>query len=160
MDENNQDDKVKKEEDKKKYSERFSRWQMKTLEERGKVISLLLSLSLATIGFIVNLIIKQEIHFTHCCSKTFIVIGIFLLLLCVVALLLLSINRLKDFRETTEIIKARKNSTPEAGIKKLKDENDKTGKLTLSWFNKTVYLFLLGELLIIGVLIVELFSLI
>jgi len=149
----------KNEDDKKRYDERFSRWQMKTLEERGKIMNLLLSLSLGTIAFVLNIIIKQEIHFRHCCSETFISIGVFLLLLCVITLLLLSINRLKDFRETTEIIKARKNDKPEDEIERLKGKNDKTGSLTLYWFNKSIYLFLLGEFLIIIVLTIELLSL-
>ena len=132
-------------EQREKYRARFSRWQMKTLEERGKFITLLLTLSLGTIAFVLNQIMKPEFSFKTSYLRVATFSGLVILLLCVIMGLLLSLNRLKDLRQTTHIAKERKDGKSEEEIKPFQEENDKVGKKTIAWLNRMVFMFILGE---------------
>ena len=140
------------------YRERFKRWQMKTLEERGKFISLLLTLSLATIAFVVNQLLKTDFAFKCWNSKYLLIVGLPIIFICVCLCLWLSMNRLKDLRQTTAILKARKDNESQENIKILKDENDKIGKNTISIMNLMVATFIIGEILSIAAFVIELIS--
>ena len=131
------------------YTERFIRWQAIAIDQRGKTINLILSLSLATIAFICSQILDKDFHFENCCAKFFIVFGSILLFFCVIVSLWLNLNRLKDFDETKDIIKARSQNTSAIDIAKLENINKTTGKLTKCWFTASIWIFGIGELIII-----------
>ena len=84
-------------------NESFTRWQGYTIQELGKATNLLLSLCLATIGFVLSMLLNENFKFNNCCCKTLLILGTIILLLCTLTLLALMYNRLFSFRNTTQI---------------------------------------------------------
>jgi hypothetical protein len=134
--------------------ESFIRWQQVTINERGKTINLFLGMSFATLGFVINELTKSDFHFRFCCDRFLIIVGTFLLLLNIVTLILLVLNRLKDFRLTTEISKKRECSDSSV-ITSLKKESECTGKVTHNLFILSLVLFTCAESLIVLVFIIN-----
>jgi membrane-bound ClpP family serine protease len=90
----------------------FTRWQGRSIEQLGNAISLLLGLSLATIGFIVSKLLDKELHLSNSYSKSVVIIGSFFLLITAILLLIVVYNRLFLFKKTTQIARKRqKNET-------------------------------------------------
>lgn len=141
--------------DKENYRERFIRWQAIAIEQRGKAMNVLLSLSLATIAFLANQIMNNHFQFKTICAEYFMGGGSFFLLSCIVITLLLHICRLKDFDQTKNIIKARIQHKPQTIIIPMQTENRSTGKLTKCGFNISVWCFLLGEIFVVIGLILQ-----
>ena len=54
-------------------NESFIRWQGRNIEELGKAITLLLSLCLATIGFVISKLLDQGFQFQNCTIKSIII---------------------------------------------------------------------------------------
>jgi fumarate reductase subunit D len=136
--------------------ERFIRWHAITLEARGKIIALVLSLSLATIAYAFNLI--KDTNFVHCYSKCFCFLGIITLLVTIVFALFVMMNRLKGFRETTQKIKAEIDGEEKDAIASLKKKYEETDKITLHYFQVMIWFFGFGETFVILGLIIEFWS--
>lgn len=131
------------------YTERFIRWQAIAIDQRGKTINVILSLSLATIAFIANQIMDKDFHFESCFAKIFIGFGSFSLFICTAISLWLNINRLKDFDETKNIIKSKSKGHNNDEIEHLESINKATGKKTRCGFVSSLWCFGIGELLIV-----------
>lgn len=126
------------------YNERFVRWQAASIEARGKVISLILTLSLATIAFVFKLIIDN--HPNKDCAKLFLFLGLVFLLGCAIIALSVMLNRLQDLRETTKIANlVRINHQPIQDIRKLRNNNRVTVKKTHKGVNRMILFFGIGE---------------
>ena len=93
---------------KKNTNERFVRWQQITLKELGKVISLFLGIEFATIGFVVTQLTSLNLTCKNYWSVFLMMLGTVLLLINIIMFLYLTLNRLTDFRKTTQKIKAEK----------------------------------------------------
>ena len=132
-----------------KKSGSFIRWQGRSIEELGKAINLLLTLSLAMIGFTIAKLLGEFI-FLSCSAKTLILLGNSILLVTVFLILLLIRNRINSIRKTAQIARKReKNSTD--GIEVLRQTVRSLDKTTWTLFNCSVILFLVGQgLTVIG----------
>jgi hypothetical protein len=125
--------------------DRFVRWNQLTISERGKAINLFLTLSLATIGFVVTLLLKDNFEFKKCFAKLSILTGTSLLLIDVVILLSLILNRLKGFSNTAKKIRAEDEQEKEL----LTETNTATDKRTLLLFKISTWVFGIGEILVV-----------
>ena len=133
----------------------FIRWQGRTIEELGKTINLILSLCLATVGFVVAKLLDKKFEFHFCLSKTFIIVGTLFILASIILTLTLIYNRLIAFRTTTQIARKREKNN-RAGIEDLRTEVKQKDKCTWKLFRLSIISFLLGELFIIIGFIIEL----
>lgn len=123
----------------------FTRWQGRTREQMGYAINTLLVLATGTIGFAIAKLLEGKLY---CYARCFAIVGCGLLFLCIMVLLLLIVNRLIDFRLTTQI--ARKRETKKRdGIERDREESRRMGNRTWSMFYFALASFLLGEVFII-----------
>ena len=130
-----------------KKNDSFIRWQQLSIVERGKTINLFLGMSLATIGFVITQLTKIDFEFANSSSENLILVGSLLLLLSVIFLIWLTLNRLKDFRESTRIASTKMNElNTELDIQRLR--NRKRGTLTFWLFNISFWLFASAESLV------------
>lgn len=126
----------------------FIRWQSRSIEELGKAVNLLLTLCLATIGFVLAKLLDKDFKFQNCSSNTIVIIGVFILLISTILLLVLMYNRLQAFKKTTEI--ARKREKNERNdIDTLRLEVKKKDKCTWMLFHYSINTFIVGEAIII-----------
>lgn len=134
----------------------FVRWQSRTIEELGKAANLILTLSLATIGFTVVKLLGQFL-FLSCVSKTLIILGSFVLLATALLILILMRNRINSMRITTQIARKReKNDT--SNIENLRKDVRLFDKLTWILFNISVWLFIVGQCLTVIGFLIEVFK--
>lgn len=134
--------------------ESFIRWQGRTSEELGKAINLLLSLCLATIGFIISKLLDKDFQFLNCTAKLLVSIGSIILLIAVIILLLLIYNRLHAFKGTTQIAR-RRETDDRSGIIVLREKVNQRDKCTWTLFNISIITFSSGELFVIVGFIIE-----
>jgi hypothetical protein len=119
-------------------SDRFVRWQGRTLEQMGYAINTLLVLANATLGFVISKLLDVDIY---CCAKCLLTIGSTILLICIVTLLFLIMNRLYDFRSTTQ-------NANDSNSKQ--NDTVKIGNRTWVLFYTAFSTFLLGEIFIVA----------
>ncbi len=86
-----------------KDSESFIRWQGRAIEQFGYASNLILTLSVAALGY--NISQLEELDASCSVWSSAIYVSLFLLCISIVAGLLCTINRLVDFRVTKEIAK-------------------------------------------------------
>lgn len=128
----------------------FVRWQGRSLEEFGKAINLLLSLSLATSGFVIVKLLDTEFR---CNLNTLQVISLFsglvLTLITIFVLLRLTYNRLLSFKKTTKIARKREKGERD-DIEALRKEVKSMDVLTWKLFTCSIILFFVSLLFIIS----------
>ena len=130
-------------------SEAFARWQQRHLDARTGVINLFITLSLATIGFIINALVdNNKLQLTDDCAKYCIYWGCIFLGLCLVTLFILTLNRLSSFRWTAQIARNVGDENKELrGI--LRTRVDLKDKISLYLFNIGIILFIIGEAIVV-----------
>lgn len=101
----------------------FVRWQRRQIEAMGNAINLLLSLCLATMGFVIAKLLDNNFKFQNCMGKSFVILGSAMVLVTTILLLILIYNRLQAFRNTTQ--RARKREKKEEKEKKKKEMEEK-----------------------------------
>lgn len=84
-------------------TDRFSRWQTILREQLSFTINLLLTISIATIGFLFSVLNNSSFNPVHC-QKLFFTIGLIFVFLSVIFGLVVSCIRLYDFRITLKKI--------------------------------------------------------
>ena len=142
---------------KKNTNERFVRWQQITLKELGKVISLFLGIEFATIGFVVTQLTSLNLTCKNYWSVFLMMLGTVLLLINIIMFLYLTLNRLTDFRKTTQKIKAEKDKNFSL-INELDIETKKLGEITWSLFESSLLVFGISEGLIILGFVLKIYS--
>lgn len=133
----------------------FVRWQGRSIEELGKSINLLLTLSLAMIGFTIAKLLGEFI-FLSCSAKTLILLGNSVLLVTVFLILILIRNRINSIRKTAQIARKREKNTTE-GIEALRHTVRSIDKTTWALFNASIICFLVGQGLTIIGFVIEIF---
>lgn len=83
---------------------RFAKWQLLTIEELGKTISLFLGITIAVVGFQVSMVTSSKEGYDFGCNKFSYILSLIVLLASIASGLMASINRLVDFRLTTMLI--------------------------------------------------------
>ncbi|MBS1589020.1 MAG: hypothetical protein JST52_05350 [Bacteroidetes bacterium] len=133
-------------------NESFIRWQGRSIEELGKAINLLLTLTLATLGFTVAKLLGDFI-FLSCSAKTLVVLGNLVLLATAFLILLTIRNRINSIRKTAQIARKREKNLTK-NIEALRQIVRSLDKTTWTLFSCSVILFLIGQgLTVIGFVI-------
>jgi hypothetical protein len=132
---------------------RFSKWQMKQIDYLTFNINLILTISLAIIGFIITSEYNNDIY-DFCqskCPKSLVTIILFLVIITIGAVL--NYIRFYDIKFTKDIVKFRKeklNSSEqsktsiEKKIKKLQSVTNVLGKISLVMFSIMTILFIIS----------------
>ena len=137
-------------------NESFIRWQGRSIEELGKAINLLLTLSLATIGFVVAKLL-EDFYFLSCFTKYLIIIGSFVLLITTILLLILIRNRLVSIRKTAQIARKREKGLTD-NLQKMRDVVRSLDKSTWTLFNSSVLCFIIGQTSVVIGFIIEILN--
>ncbi len=135
----------------------FVRWQGRTIEEFGKIINLLLTLSLATIGFVISKMLDKDFSFRNSSAKFIVCLGTLIALTTVVTLLVLIYNRFKAFKITTQIARSREKNKRD-DIVSLRSKATRIDKQTWLLFKVSISFFLLSELLTVLGFTIEVLS--
>ncbi|MEK7144586.1 MAG: hypothetical protein AAB794_01870 [Patescibacteria group bacterium] len=133
----------------------FVRWQQLSISEMGKMISLFLGIAFATIGFVVSQLISADFIFRNYWDKFLFSFGSVVLLAHIVVSLILTLNRLKDFKQTAKIARAIQKEESISTIDNLRDELEVVGGNTWCLFRSSLWLFGIAESLIIIGFIVQ-----
>lgn len=133
---NAEDDK----ENSKELNEKFIRWQGITIEQLKVAVNLILALAIASFGFSVSYLNKEN-FIPVCCVKLFFTFGLLFLLISILLGIWVTVNRLIDCRKTAQI--ARKNSKGE-NVKELREETSFHSDLTWTLFWLQLIFFACG----------------
>ena len=125
--------------------ESFIRWQGRTIEQFGYAVNLFLMLSTASLGFGVNLILQHKAQIS-CEGWALIPIGCFLLLFSIFIGIATVINRLYDFRLTTQIARKREKDGKKEILETLRNKEKFHSRATWNLFWTQAILFGLGVL--------------
>lgn len=139
------------EQNQEKQKERFIRWQTKLIEQSTYINNLVLTIGIATLGFMFSILSKKELNL-NCCQKLEIKFVINIIVISITFGLIGTISRLIDFRITLRKIKKEIDGNSLLEIDKLKALYKLFG--TVTWW--ALYLqsgfFLLGIILLASVL--------
>jgi hypothetical protein len=136
-------------------NESFVRWQATTISQLGYAINLILSLSVASLGFSLLLIKDQDFR-PGFWTRLLIDLSVAFLILSVCVGVGCVINRLQDFRKTASIARDRKDwqnvgLTKEETDLKLRERRatvERLGKRTWKLFYAQISTFILGVILL------------
>ena len=132
----------------KKSHESFIRWQGRTIEQFGYALNLILGLSTAALGYEISFLLNNEFDMdcwqivSSLISLLFLFLSIGLGLFCVV-------NRLRDFRATTETAYKREDGASKLDLLPLRAITQTLGKRTWLLFWGQTCTFGIGILLLI-----------
>jgi len=134
----------------KKNRESSIRWQGRTIEQFGYAINLILSLSVAAIGFELSLVLNEKFSgsgWQNCLFGA----SIFALVLSAGVGLLGVVNRLRDFRATTETAWKREDGASDLDLQPLRTLTKSLGERTWLLFWWQISTFGIGVLLLVVV---------
>ncbi|MDR8394294.1 hypothetical protein NC796_24310 [Aliifodinibius sp. S!AR15-10] len=128
-------------------SEKFKRWQEKSLKQLTYTINLFLGFSIAILGFEFSLLFKNS--FSPICFEKFAFsASIFALIASAILGSVCVVNRLIDFRITAQITR-KKDKNNSDGIDDLRNKSNKLGNRTWAIFWGQIALFGLGTILLV-----------
>ena len=113
--------------------EKFIRWQGITITQLSYSINLILTFSVAAIGFSVSLLISENFKPTSCQAYAFF-LSLLLLLASGALGIWCTINRLRDFRATAKITNLKRKDGNESELADLRELTKKLGKKTWGIF--------------------------
>lgn len=132
----------------KKNRESSIRWQGRTIEQFGYAINLILGLTIAAIGYELSLVLNEKFSGSGWQNCLF-GISIVALALSAGVGLLGVVNRLRDFRATTETARKREDGASDLELQPLRTLTDKLGERTWLLFWWQVSAFGVGVLLLV-----------
>jgi hypothetical protein len=125
----------------KRLKKRFVRWRTLSMDQLGKVINLLLGLSVATIGYQINFLVdgkydspEQKIDLIVWLIRFAFVTSLILLFVSVLLGIICNYIRLLDFRYTALLIKKRMDNESSEAIWNFKETVNKYGERTWTIF--------------------------
>ncbi|WP_198263133.1 hypothetical protein [sulfur-oxidizing endosymbiont of Gigantopelta aegis] len=113
--------------------EKFIRWQGITISQLSYSINLILTFSVAAIGFSVSLLISENFKPTSCQAYAFF-LSLLLLLASGALGIWCTINRLRDFRAIAKITNLKRKDGNESELADLRELTKKLGKKTWGIF--------------------------
>jgi len=132
---------------KKKSHESFIRWQGRAIEQFGYALNLILGLSVAALGYELSFLLNNE--FDKDCWQIICSFASLLLLFLSIALgLWCVVNRLRDFRATTETAYKREDGASKLDLLPLRIFTQTLGKRTWLLFWGQTWTFGIGILLL------------
>lgn len=133
--------------------EPFLRWQGRSLEYLSYAINLFLGLSIAAIGFEMSLLQKADFNLVGW-QKCIFVLSLLSLIVASGLGVACVLNRVKDFRDTTAIARKKSKEEYDDELDELREIVGVIGSRTRNLFNWQVWLFSIGTLLLILVMVV------
>lgn len=134
------------EDKKKRLKDRFAKWRLLSIDELGKVVNLLIGLSVATLGYQINFLVDESYSYRG--QKFLFILALVLIFGAIVLGLITSFNRLLDFRWTSLLLKMKMNEESDDEIKNFKSRIDKAGERTWYLFSFQIATFGLGILIL------------
>lgn len=122
------------------------RWREITRTQLGYTINLILSFSVATIGFQVTLLVNPSVSWVYW-SKCLFSVSIILLLLAIIAGISTVFCRLKSFRQTAIIVRDHGKNNQEQKVEDLRKQNECLDRNTWRFFYCQMAFFGVGILL-------------
>ena len=127
---------------KKKLKDRFAKWRLLSIDELGKVVNLLIGLSIATLGYQINFLVDESYSYRG--QKFLFILSLTLIFGAIVLGLITSFNRLIDFRWTSQLLKMKMNEESNDDIKEFKARIDKVGERNWYLFSFQIATFGVG----------------
>jgi hypothetical protein len=124
------------------------RWQGRTIEQFGYALNLILGLSVAALGYELSFLLNKEFD-RDCWQTVCSLISLLFLFLSIALGLWCVVNRLRDFRTTTETAYKRENGASELDLQPLRIVTQTLGKRTWLFFFGQIWTFGIGILLLI-----------
>ena len=128
--------------------EPFIRWQGRSLEYLSYVINLFLGLSIAAIGFEMNLLQNKEFILVGWQKCVFNLSLLSLILACAAGVACV-LNRVSDFKETTAIARKKSKEEYDSELDELREVVGVIGSKTRMLFNFQVWAFSIGVLFLV-----------
>jgi len=125
---------------KRKRADSLGRWRGAVRDQLGTILNLVLGLGTGLIAFETVLLLDDR--FTAPCAFWFALLGVVLLCASVGCALWCAVNRLNDYRLTAEIIRARREGSPD--VCTLRERADALGRKTWRLFSAQLWLFGVG----------------
>jgi hypothetical protein len=130
---------------------RFTRWQSITIAQLGYAINLVLSFSVASLGFALSLAKETAQLASNCWAKHLLLFSIVLILFSIGAGLLCVINRLEDFKKTESIARDKeRGELPPCEYARRRAETVELGKRTWRLCFWQIRLFCSGLLALVA----------
>ena len=126
----------------------FVRWQSIALTQLGHVINLILGLATASLGFELTLVTENKL--LGFWARCLLVISLAGFLASIAIAIWCELNRLVDFRRTTQTARLREENPKDEELENLRKETKKLGKRTWRLFYIQVAAFGVGLLAVIG----------
>lgn len=124
------------------------RWQTITVNQLTYVSNLILTFIVASIAFEVNLAISKPVVFSSCLTKMSFIASLIMFAISFIVSIFLIFNRLKDFRDTTDIARLREDTeNKDSSLQARRAENRKLGVKTWRLFNTQMITFSIGMIL-------------
>ena len=128
--------------------EKFIRWQGITITQLSYSINLILTFSVAGLGFCVSLLLTESFKPTTCQAYAYFS-SLFLLLVSGAFGIWCTINRLRDFRATAKICNLKRKDENNSELQGLRDLTNKLGKKTWGIFWWQIGTFSAGILILV-----------
>jgi hypothetical protein len=134
--------------------ERYVRWQQRAISEMGKTINHFLTITIATLGFSVAYLLRDDFYLTDHTHKILVGLGVLLLVLNTGVLLFLIHNRQQDLRLTSQKVGLKKkekcdNKSHAEDISYLTSKTKDLGNRTWTLYNLSLIIFFIAEILIV-----------
>ena len=142
----------------KKNRESSIRWQGRTIEQFGYILNLVLGLSVAGIGYEINLILNDTNIGRECWQSSFLAISLLLLVISVCAALWCVLTRLRDFRITAEIARQRENGISDLKLQPMRIKSKSFGDISWILLCWQIISFAVGVLFLVVVVMGSLFA--
>lgn len=123
-----------------KTKETYRYWQDKRINQLGVTNNLILTFCLGVLYFVLDL--NETLELETCLNKSMLVLSLVSLFASILFAILLTLNRLKDYRQTAQIVKNRDNKD----VSNLRDENKRVGEKTWNLLKCQLWTFFAGIL--------------
>jgi hypothetical protein len=114
-------------------NESFTRWQGRSIEQLGGVINLLLGLSIAIMGYLINFVSAPNTTL-ECWDKFFFILSLIFSFSSIAFGITTNLNRLCDFRITTKIARRREKNVSSIELQDDRKTSKRLGKRTWCLF--------------------------
>jgi hypothetical protein len=126
-----------------RLQERFVRWQEALRQSLAGHVALIVAFASGGLGFVGAILNADQAHFSGITALLILSAGSLFLISLLLALWI-SLNRLKDIRQTLEILKRRRDGSAEDIVKKLQAQTDALGKRTWKLVYLQLFVFMLA----------------
>lgn len=129
-------------------NDRFVRWQSVLRDHVSFVNNLLLTISVAVVGFLISILAEKDFY-PHCGEKVLFTMGLITIFTSIICGLISTISRLIDFRTTLDKIKNEINHSSKEGLQDQKELIKLYGAVTWVFLYSQIGTLILGSIFLI-----------